>query len=283
MAIYFDEHGLRLADVANAGVSKVDPNAKSGNPNHDLRSGKFGAGGKGPESDMATAPNTSPEDQLRMNDAIREAAREFDDPEIGDVQEFIRGRAKAPDQVDVQAFLGLVREQRINDLVDILDSQIRKGGSLTRGRRKVRLSAPRGYIRGLMRRVDSDTVAQIFSRLEAMGHDQKDVQDFFNKRFGEEKTTEAQTKRKQQPVAASNWDAEKPFYALDQDDDEDFFDDDRPEPVDPLHMAEKIAQNLPQPVINVTVQAPQTGKKIVRRNPDTGLIESIEEEDASPS
>jgi hypothetical protein len=71
-----------------------------------------------------------------------------------------------------------------------------------------------------------------------------------------------------------NWVADDLYFSED-----DWDDLDSEYETNPTEMAQKIASNLPNPVINVTVQAPKNGKKIVKRDPITGLIESVEEED----
>lgn len=190
----FDERGnIVLADVPNAGASRVDSNARSGNPRHDVRSGKFGAGGNQQVQRPAPPANVDPVEYARMFDAVREAAREFDNPQEGDIRDFIKGRANAPDQVDIQQFLQQVVEQRKNDLVDLLDQSMRSSGPLSRGRRKVRLSAPRGYMRRLVGSLDEDQLAEVMHRLEAMGHDRADVDAFFNGRH--ENVDNAKTRR----------------------------------------------------------------------------------------
>lgn len=177
------ESGVQLADVPNAGVGRRDTNAKSGNPVHDVRSGKFGSGSKKPQVKTPQAPaNVDPVEYARMFDAVRDAAREFDDPDEGDIREFISGRANSPETVDIAGFLTQVIEQRKADLVDLLDQAMRSSGKMKRGRRKIKLSAPRGYVRKLVRGLDENQLGEVMHRLEAMGHDAEDVERFFEGR-----------------------------------------------------------------------------------------------------
>ena len=199
-----------LADVAPSGVAKIDPDAAGGNPAHDTRSGKFAP--KAGEEDEQPPPNTTPLEFSRMLDAVRDAAREFDDPDVGDIQEFLQGRAKAPDQVDVQNFLLAVLEQRKNDIVDILDQNIRSSGSLPQGRRKVRISAPRGYVRKAMGGMNDSMLAEVMHRLEARGHSREAVDAYFEGKVKDETRSSATEKRN--AVQASEWEIEGDYIAL---------------------------------------------------------------------
>lgn len=180
--VAFDRNGIELADVPDSGgVSVRKTGSKGGNPRHDSRSGKFTEGSKSKRREPP--PNTDPLEYARMIDAVRDAAREFDMFDEGDIREFLQGRAKAPDQVDIQQFMNAVTEQRMTDIVDILDQQLRSGGSRKRGRRKVRVAAPKGFLTRALRQLDGEQVAKIMHRLEAMGHDPDDVDRFFDGRI----------------------------------------------------------------------------------------------------
>ena len=111
-----------------AAFLKADPNAKSGNPFHDKRSGKFGeGGGNGSKRGPETPPDTDPLDFARMLDAVREAARIFDAPDEAQIREFLQGRAANPAQVDINQFMTGVRAQQVSDIVDVLDQKLRGG------------------------------------------------------------------------------------------------------------------------------------------------------------
>lgn len=272
MSIRFSKTGVELADVPGSGVSKTDPNARSGNPNHDTRSGKFGGGGGGGGQKVTPPANTDPLEYARMIDAVRDMAREFDDFDEGDVQEFIKGRANSPDTVDIQAFLKMAQEQRKNDLVDLLDEAIRSGGSLTRARRRVKIRAPRGFVRKAVKGLDGDTMAEIMHRLEAKGHDESAVEAFFDGRNNN--LDDAKEKKAAIAASDSGWRAEAlPPLQMD---------DHLPmEPGDEPLTAAQFAQffsKMPQPQITVPVEIHMpSGKKKVTRNAQ-GLIETIEEE-----
>jgi hypothetical protein len=261
MPIYFDERGVRLADAPGA-VADAPPAESAEVPAADNKEGE--------------SSSTSKTEHMRMMDAVREAAREYDTPTEADIREFVAGRAKDPSKVDIQKFLELTMDQRQADLIDLLDNHLRQTGPMKRGRRKVRISAPRGYLRRLMRNMDSDSIAQVTLRLKSMGHDEETVKELLTRKQGSKKTVEVEEK-----IAAmsesDNWTTDAIEFVGDS-----WEDHENPSEVmdvDPVEMAQRIASNLPQPVINVTVQAPKNGKKIVKRNPQTGLIESVEEEE----
>lgn len=170
---------IELAAVPGSGASRVDPNARSGNPRHDTRSGKFGAGGGSkPKAPQAPA-NVDPHEYQRMLAAARDAAREFDTPGEGDIREFLAGRARNPDQVDIPGFLQLVRQQRISDMSDMLDQQFRATGPMKQARRKVRVSAPKGFLRKALKDLDQTEIDQLVSVISSRGHDEAEVRKFF--------------------------------------------------------------------------------------------------------
>jgi hypothetical protein len=168
----FGSNGVLLADVPGSGVARADTNTTSGNPNHDTRSGKFGAGGG--SGNRSTPPaNTDPHEYGRMLDAVREAARTIEDPNDKNIKSFVDARAAAPDQVDIAQFLQAVRDQRISDMIDMLDQQLR--GT----RHTVRLVASAVYMKRILRALTPEEVATISHRLQAMGHDAKQIDRYF--------------------------------------------------------------------------------------------------------
>jgi hypothetical protein len=191
-----DENGnpvVLLANVPNAGVSNVDTNAKSGNANHDVRSGKFGSGAKKAQdkaqrdlqnpsevpAQQKTNPAIDPQtmDLLRRrSDLVRAGAREIHELGPGDVQDFLAGRVTDPSQVDVQAFLHDVHEARLSDIVDILDSRLRKSSAaMLTTRRLVKVAAPKAWIGTAFNGLQDDDVISVLKRLEARGHASKEI------------------------------------------------------------------------------------------------------------
>lgn len=113
-----------------------------------------------------------------MLDAVREAARTVGTVSVESIQSYLEGRAAHPEAVDVQNFMSLVQQQQMNDLVDVIDGKLR-GGLLKSARGKIRLSASGGQLRKLVASLDEASLAQVFHRLEAMGHSANKIDDFF--------------------------------------------------------------------------------------------------------
>lgn len=111
----------------------------------------------------------------RYHDAVREASRSFDNPQEGDIHQFLQARARHPEKVDVSAFHEAVKRQRTADLVDILDAHMRRSGSLPRGARMVRVQAPKGYVRRALRQSSPEELAHLRHRLNSIGHSQENV------------------------------------------------------------------------------------------------------------
>lgn len=156
----------------------VDHPTKSGNPAH-VPAGQEGGGrfAKRTKADQAVTTRgtagATPEELARRFDAVREAAREFEVFADQDVKEWLRGRINKPfTQAEVDAFLADVRAQQLSDLVDVLDQNER--GKL-RGRRHVRVTAPKGYVRKLLGTLEDMELKVLVGRLRARGWDDKQV------------------------------------------------------------------------------------------------------------
>lgn len=175
MPVALGENGfpILLADVPNAGRSNIDPNATSGNPAHDVRSGKFGETGGGKKKETPPA-NTDPLEYHRMLDAVRDAARQFDTLDEASISDFLKGRAKFPEAVNLQQFMQAVIEQRKTDLVDMISEQLRGGP-----KRKVKMTVPRGFLKKALTNADPGMKDEIMQRLIALGHAQATVRKFF--------------------------------------------------------------------------------------------------------
>lgn len=273
--VILDDEGfpILLADVAPSGVAKIDPNTKSGNDAHDTRSGKFAPkAGKAPDLARAT-PNVDPLELARMRDALRDAARELELPNEDDIREFLAGRAKNPGQVDVPGFLRGVQEIIKDDVVDALDNQLRSAGKLRRG---VRVAMPRGRLKRTLNGMTPEGIAEIMHRLEARGHDAKDLDRYFSSRV---KANADEVKKAREGIAASEvWEADWLEFVDAS--------EARDEAISPQEVmqfaarfASEVARNIPAPVINVEVPITMpTGKKKIVRDPKTGLVEAVEDE-----
>jgi hypothetical protein len=133
--------------------------------------------------EIVTPDGTSgPAEWGRYHDAVREAARSFDNPQEGDIHHFLQARARTPERVDTPAFHEAVKRQRMADLVDILDHHMRHAGSLPRGHRMVRVQAPKGYLRRALRQSSPEDLAHLRHRLCAIGHSQQHVDQHLSSR-----------------------------------------------------------------------------------------------------
>lgn len=176
-----DEKGFPvvLADVPSSGASTIDADTSSGNPRHDTSSGKFGTGDKPQEqSDIVPANTDDVQAYLRQRDAVRDIAREMDELASGDIQDLLAGRLTRPlEEEEITGFLTQVRQQRIDDLVDMLDWQFRNLiENVKRGRRRVKLTAPRGWVRKVFNSMTDEEVLSVINRLEARGHSRESLQ-----------------------------------------------------------------------------------------------------------
>jgi hypothetical protein len=271
-----DEHGfpIVLADVPNAGASTTDPDAASGNPEHDVNSGKFAPGTKeGGEPVTNVPPHEDAQAYLRQLDAVRDLAREMDDVEAGDIQDLLAGRLTRPlAPEELEAFIAQVRVQRLNDLVDLLDHQFRNLlENVKRGRRKVKITAPRGWVRKVFNGLTDDEVLSVVNRLEARGHSREDLQ----------RTVLGRIRKKDRADAIGARLAEIPendstlalsFNDIDGELDVEGFEDTHEMWV---KLAETIANKQQEIIVNVNVENKPT-KKIVKRD-KTGMITSVEE------
>lgn len=174
-----DGFPILLANVPGSGVSSVDANAAGGNPNHDTRSGKFGSGSKEDEGPSQAQANIDAVELGMRRDAVRDAAREFDQMTGADAQEFLAGRVRDMSKVDLQQFVNMVRQQRLDDLADILEQQMRTALSKGRGRRTVKVQAPRGYTRRVFAGLTDDEVVDVAIRMERRGFSEDEIRGSF--------------------------------------------------------------------------------------------------------
>lgn len=267
-AIVSDEHGFPMMfDVTHAEPVVEEP----------------------PAPDPPTLPAVPPEgvepvEWQRRHDRIRDMAREFDGASEADVREYLKGVAKRDLTDDEIALIHLeVTNQRIGDLVDILDEQLRtKIEGMKRGRRRVRVQAPRGYTKKALKELTDEQAAEVLHRLENRGHSADALNDLVAKRFHESRHEAIGSAREKlaalgfsaseiEPSAHISWEDETaltPELAIEM-------------ATNTIKAFRDFATNMPAPHVNVEVPVNVergSGKKIVKRDPDTGLIESVEEE-----
>lgn len=129
-----------------------------------------------PAPTTKTPQGVDGQEWARRTDAVREAAREFESFTSQDVTEHLRGRTlRDLTPAEIESFVADVRAQVISDLVDILDQRER---GILRGRRYVRVHAPKGYTVKVMRSLEDAEVAQISDRLKARGWSDKQLKTF---------------------------------------------------------------------------------------------------------
>jgi hypothetical protein len=218
-----------------------------------------------------------------MLDAVREAAREMDDLDENEIMDFLQARAKDPGAVNIQQFLELVKEQKFSDLVDILDTSMRGAHLRPTGRRRVKITAPRGYVKRVMAGLAEDDVAEIIHRLEARGHDPENVDNFLvESRFKDENRKKTIREKKSKIEASDQWQAEAVEFT---EPDESIFEEEQTLPDTALQMAKEIASNIQPPIVNITLpeQKVVPMRREVIRDEKTGLAVAYREvpEDAS--
>lgn len=109
----------------------------------------------------------------RRRDAVREAAREFEDLSDQDIKERLKGVTNRElEDNEIAVFREDVRAQILDDLVDVLDQSTR--GRL-RSRRTVRVVAPKGYRRKALNGLSESERSDIEERLRARGWSEIDI------------------------------------------------------------------------------------------------------------
>lgn len=298
----------------NTSGASVVRGARSGNANADPASGRFAAGSKkkAPGSTIVdTNPlvvnrlgipqGVTPEEWDRRLDVVRDAAREFEQFSEGDAKEFLNGRVNDLTKVDVNAFVAEVREQSIDDLIDILDHQLRsKVDGAGRARRFVRVQAPRGYVKKIFGSLTDDEIIKVATRLSNKGWGVDDlVEQVIGRVIKKDRKDELEKRFRGslgQSVKLADWQRFRPDFG------EGEFGDwielgpedgngpnemhvtlpELPKVPSALELAEALSQvagQMPAPVINVTVEAAKPSNKRVVRDAAGNLagIEHVED------
>lgn len=125
----------------------------------------------------SSAPNPTPVTEslefTRRRDAVREAAREFEDLSDQDIKERLKGVTNRElSDNEIALFRQDVRAQILDDLVDVVDQATR--GKL-RSRRTVRVIAPKGYRRKTLNGLSEAERSEIKDRLQARGWTEHDI------------------------------------------------------------------------------------------------------------
>jgi len=164
--------------LLQGGASVVVP-TRSGNPAHEVGSGRFGDGRK-KEKDSKKGGSGNPQPQVdpsegsdqRRRDAITDAARTLEDLSPAGVEQFVRRRwagRRALNQDDIDAFAADARRQRVHDVVDALDFRIRKAVYGRAGTRQPHVVIPRGLQRKSLSGLEREELVMIFTRLHERG------------------------------------------------------------------------------------------------------------------
>lgn len=110
----------------------------------------------------------------RRADAVRDFAREFETYNAHDLRELLKGRTnRVLTDSEIMQFLADVREQQLNDVLDVLD-QLERGK--LRGRRFVRVVAPGGYLRKTLNALTAGEISRLEERLRARGWTDQQVE-----------------------------------------------------------------------------------------------------------
>lgn len=199
--IEFDERGypVLLAVRAPGQVAAQTPTggvvrrgARSGNPNADPGSGQFTSarGGAAPGRQLTvedgavivqqtrTIPQGQTVEQFeKRQDVVRDLARELDDVDKGDIKEFLKRYDDVDaSKVNIDLLKQDVRAQRLDDLLDILDYQMRsRVEGMRRSRRFVRVQAPAGFTKRVFAGLEDAEVLRLVQRLQGRGWDPEDL------------------------------------------------------------------------------------------------------------
>jgi hypothetical protein len=177
--------GVLAQDDCGAPVmlaATVDVPTRGGNPSH-VPAGQPGGGRfgnrPGASAQQQPAVGVQSDELARRLDAVRVAAREFEQFGTQDIREWLKGKTTRDlSDGEIEAFMRDVRSQQLSDLVDILD-QAQRG--VMRNRRHVRVMAPRGYTRKTMNGLSDDELKQLVIRLRARGWSQQQVKTLSNR------------------------------------------------------------------------------------------------------
>lgn len=130
----------------------------------------------GPSQRSGIPEGVTAEEWQRRMEAVRDAAREMHDMSEGDARDFLQGRAADMSLIDIQQFVYDVRQQRLDDLADVLDQQLRgRVESMKRNRSVVRVVAPKGWSKRVFNGLDDNEVVSLFHRLEGKGWDHEEL------------------------------------------------------------------------------------------------------------
>lgn len=140
--------------------------------------------------------NVNKAEWRRRMDAVRAAAREFEPQEMEDIREWLQGKTnKDLTEDEIKNFLADVRAARVDDLVDILDTSIRRRVAIRkRGRRTVRVIPPRGWVRRTLANLMDDEIVELHRRLKSRGFSDDELEQHLINRYGEDRRAKLQAR-----------------------------------------------------------------------------------------
>lgn len=174
----------QVADNSQGSGASVNRGARSGNPNFDPKTGRFGSGNApkpinpasaGPQNPVAVNRSGIPQGVdvatwERRLDTVRLAARQFAALDANAAQGFLKGKVKDLSQVNVDQFVMDVRAQQLDDLVDLYDANMRSSSiGQYRTRRNVRLAAPKSWVNAVTSSLVDSEMQSVVQRLLARG------------------------------------------------------------------------------------------------------------------
>lgn len=126
----------------------------------------------------------------RRQDRVSSIAREYDAAEPADIKDFLKGQTTRDlTDDDVAQLHHDITSHRVGDITDVLDGQLRSTmDELKRGRRTVRVVAPKGWLKRAFNNLDQKGVEQVVARLTSRGHDTNTIKDRVVSRVSSEDT-----------------------------------------------------------------------------------------------
>jgi hypothetical protein len=175
--------------------------AASGNPNFDPVTGKFAGGrlkalkdkveaggaGRGPQQTQAQKANMDPVAFQRRKDLIRRAAAAMEEFTMTTAGQWLEAFGVDVASANVEQFLGDVRQQRIDYLVDAMRPNLRATVDAQHQNQVVTLKAPAAWTSATLNTLTDGEMLQLYQRLAGQGFDPEDVQKNLVKRVRNKK------------------------------------------------------------------------------------------------
>lgn len=186
-----DASGAVVVRGARSGNAKFDPvtgrfaGAKSGN----AASGNGTAGNK-VVSQTGGIGNADPIAAQRRRDLVRTAANLESEMTMTEASKWLESFGVDTSVARVDVFLGDVRQQRIDHLVDIMAPDLRATVDARKAGQVVKLKAPKGWSSSVLRSLTDGEMLQLHQRLVGQGFDPQDVTDNLIKGMGNKKRKE---------------------------------------------------------------------------------------------